>query len=121
MVFQQVRTFLVNLLARWTPSPHFLQHVSVNNIVSALARAGRALLPSSTSPSAMNSPHDSKAPSDDSEDDVVCKRRMVHLKTKEECRLSNETIQVWTVELPSKHAEGILRCVYLLRLSPCTY
>lgn len=36
-------------------------------------------------------------------------RRMVHLKTKEECRLGNETIQVWTVELPRKHAEGILR------------
>lgn len=36
-------------------------------------------------------------------------RRMVHLKTKEECRLGNETIQVWTVELPSKHAEGILK------------
>jgi tRNA-specific adenosine deaminase 3 len=34
---------------------------------------------------------------------------MVHLKTKEECRLGNETIQVWTVELPSKYAEGILR------------
>lgn len=43
-------------------------------------------------------------------DDVV-KRHMVHLKTKEECRLGNETIQVWTVELPSKHAEGILRYV----------
>lgn len=42
-------------------------------------------------------------------DDVVAKRHMVHLKTKEECRLGNETIQVWTVELPSKHAEGILR------------
>jgi tRNA-specific adenosine deaminase 3 len=36
-------------------------------------------------------------------------RHMVHLKTKEECRLGNETIQVWTVELPSKYAEGILR------------
>lgn len=39
------------------------------------------------------------------------KRHMVHLKTKEECRLGNETIQVWTVELPSKHAEGILKSV----------
>ncbi|EME86048.1 uncharacterized protein MYCFIDRAFT_132181 [Pseudocercospora fijiensis CIRAD86] len=36
---------------------------------------------------------------------------MVHLKTKEECRLGNETIQVWTVELPSKHAEGILKVI----------
>ncbi|KAI5357989.1 Putative cytidine and deoxycytidylate deaminase domain, cytidine deaminase [Septoria linicola] len=39
------------------------------------------------------------------------KRRMAHLKTKEECRLGNETIQVWTVELPSKHAEGILKYI----------
>ena len=39
------------------------------------------------------------------------KRQMVHLKTKEECRLGNETIQVWTVELPSKHAERVLRYV----------
>ncbi|KAK3064059.1 hypothetical protein LTR53_018642, partial [Teratosphaeriaceae sp. CCFEE 6253] len=39
------------------------------------------------------------------------KRRMVHLKTKEECRLGNETIRVWTVELPSKHAEGILKVI----------
>lgn len=43
---------------------------------------------------------------------AVPKRHMVHLKTKEECRLGNETIQVWTVELPSKHAEGILRQVH---------
>ncbi|KAF7190313.1 tRNA-specific adenosine deaminase subunit tad3 [Pseudocercospora fuligena] len=38
-------------------------------------------------------------------------RHMVHLKTKEECRLGNETIQVWTVELPSKHAEGVLKVI----------
>lgn len=38
-------------------------------------------------------------------------RRMLALKTKEECRQGNETLQVWTVELPSKHAEGILKCV----------
>jgi tRNA-specific adenosine deaminase 3 len=45
-----------------------------------------------------------------SHDDVAASQRhMVHLKTKEECRLGNETIQVWTVELPSKYAEGILR------------
>ncbi|KJX96109.1 hypothetical protein TI39_contig831g00007 [Zymoseptoria brevis] len=43
--------------------------------------------------------------------DVDVKRRMVHLKTKEECRLSKETIQVWTVEMPSKHAEGILKVI----------
>lgn len=37
------------------------------------------------------------------------KRQMVHLKTKEECRLGNETIQVWTVEMPSRYAEGVLK------------
>lgn len=37
------------------------------------------------------------------------KRRMVHLKTKEECRLGDETIEVWSVELPSRHAEGVLK------------
>lgn len=47
------------------------------------------------------------------------KRRMAHLKTKEECRLGNETIQVWTVELPSKHAEGILK--YLVSCSVHEY
>lgn len=45
------------------------------------------------------------------DDNKNVQRRMVHLQTKEECRLSSETIQVWTVELPSKHAEGILKCV----------
>ena len=58
----------------------------------------------------MSSPVDSKAPS---EVDIPLKRRMVHLKTKEECRLGNETIQVWTVELPSKHAESILKCAHI--------
>jgi tRNA-specific adenosine deaminase 3 len=56
----------------------------------------------------MASRKDSKVPSPDIRPP---KRQMVHLKTKEECRLGNETIQVWTVELPSKHAEGVLRCV----------
>lgn len=56
----------------------------------------------------MASPVDSKAPS---EADVCNKPRMVHLKTKEECRLGNELIQVWTVELSSKHAEGVLKYV----------
>jgi hypothetical protein len=60
----------------------------------------------------MASPVDSMSPGDWSS---RLKRRMVHLKTKEECRLGNETIQVWTVEMPSKHAEGILK--YLLTSS----
>lgn len=57
----------------------------------------------------MASPVDSKAPS---HHDEHGKRRMVHLKTKEECRLGNDTIQVWTVEMPSKHAEGILKYLH---------
>ncbi|OQN98232.1 hypothetical protein B0A48_15508 [Cryoendolithus antarcticus] len=43
--------------------------------------------------------------------DVLPKRRMRHVKTKEECRLGNETLEVWSVELPSKHAENILRVI----------
>lgn len=39
----------------------------------------------------------------------VQRRQMLHVKTKEECRLANETIDVWSIELPSKHAESILR------------
>lgn len=46
------------------------------------------------------------------------KRHMVHLKTKEECRLGNETIQVWTVELPSKHAEGVLKYLTTIPFRP---
>lgn len=53
----------------------------------------------------MASPHDSKAPSEVG----VPQRQMVHLKTKEECRLGNVTVEVYTVELPSKHAEGVLK------------
>jgi hypothetical protein len=41
----------------------------------------------------------------------IQRRQMVHIKTKEECRLANETIDVWSIELPSKHAEAILKCV----------
>lgn len=39
----------------------------------------------------------------------VQRRAMVHVKTKEECRLANETVDVWSIELPSKHAESILK------------
>ena len=41
----------------------------------------------------------------------IQRREMVHIKTKEECRLANETVDVWSIELPSKHAEAILKCV----------
>jgi len=42
-------------------------------------------------------------------DEDVQRRQMVHVKTKEECRLANETVDVWSIELPSKHAENILK------------
>ena len=65
----------------------------------------------------MASPVDSVVPSDNGEPLI---RRMVHLKTKEECRLGDAVLQVWTVELPSKHAEGILKCVIpSSRYRPC--
>lgn len=54
----------------------------------------------------MASPVDSLAPG---EVGMPPKRQMIGLKSKEECRLGNETITVWTVELPRKHAEGVLR------------
>lgn len=54
------------------------------------------------------SPVDSMAP-DGGWDANKRPHRMVPLKTKEECRLGNDTIQVWTVELPSRHAEWILK------------
>lgn len=78
----------------------FLQHVSYS--LFHFARRSAGLLAN------MASRVDSKMPDDV---DHPTKRQMVHLKTKEECRLGNETIQVWTVELPSKHAEGILKWV----------
>ncbi|KAF2858473.1 hypothetical protein K470DRAFT_296363 [Piedraia hortae CBS 480.64] len=39
------------------------------------------------------------------------RRYLLHLKTKEECRLGLELIKMWIVQLPSKHAEGILRVI----------
>ena len=65
-------------------------------------------------PHAMSSPVDSMAPDGFGS---RSKRRMVQLKTKEECRLSNAMLQVWTVELPSKHAEAILRSARVASLS----
>ena len=67
----------------------------------------------------MASPVDSKASSD--VEGSLPKRRLIHLKTKEECRLGNETIEVWTVELPSKHAEGILKSVNTRLISQSTH
>jgi len=47
----------------------------------------------------------------------IQRRQMIHIKTKEECRLGNETVDVWNIELPSKHAESILKCVSALAAS----
>ena len=82
----------------------FLQYAFSTTFQSARQRVGFL--------AKMASPVDSKMSSDiNIIVDSPPKRQMMHLKTKEECRLGNETIQVWTVELPSKHAEGILKCV----------
>lgn len=54
--------------------------------------------------------------------DLACdvqRRGMVHVKTKEECRLANETVDVWSIELPSKHAESILKYGYPSNASHC--
>ena len=102
MLLAHLRSFLVNnvlfALPRF-PFPSLLRHVFNFNFLSALRRASHAI---------MGLPIDSKAASLSGE---PRKRQLVHLKTKEECRLGNEMIQVWTVELPSKHAEGILKYV----------
>lgn len=58
------------------------------------------------SQASMNSPIDSLLSLDGL---TSGERRMLHVKTKEECRLGDELVEVWCVELPSKHAEGILK------------
>lgn len=74
----------------------------------ALASLVQRLLVSTHQQTTMSSPVDSMSPSDGL---LSTAKRMVHVKTKEECRLGNETIEVWCIELPSKHAEGILKSV----------
>lgn len=95
-----LRSFLTNnVLFAWGNFPAFLHHVfSHLNPFLALQRLRHA---------AMGRPIDGQQAKGGEQQRP--KNRMVHLKTKEECRLGNETIQVWTVELPSKHAEGILK------------
>lgn len=107
MLLDQVRSFLVSVFTQWRLPP-LLRHVFNINLLSAFKRVGNAI---------MGAPIDSKAPSVSGE---PRKRQMLHLKTKEECRLGNETIQVWTVELPSKHAEGILKYAGLALVYPIT-
>ncbi|KAK4550865.1 hypothetical protein LTR36_000445 [Oleoguttula mirabilis] len=97
---EQVRSFTAKVFAHF-PFPPLLRHVFhfQLHLLAAFNRARHAI---------MGLPIDSKAASLSGE---ARKRQMLHLKTKEECRLGNETIQVWTVELPSKHAEGILKVI----------
>lgn len=69
----------------------------------------RHFLGNLTSTTTMASPVDSVAPGEGWVTKSSHSHRLVQLKTKEECRLGNETIQVWTVELPSRHAEWVLK------------
>lgn len=103
----KLRSFLVQALWPWPPVSdfaNFFRHVFFNN---PLFRSLHHLF-ATTRSTIMAPRRDSKV-----DDDLIAPppRQMIHLKTKEECRLGNETIRVWTVELPSKYAEGILRCV----------
>jgi hypothetical protein len=72
-----------------------------------LQRTLSALASTSTTPSAIM-PRAKGSKAHDLDEDVQ-RRQMVHVKTKEECRLANETVDVWSIELPSKHAENILK------------
>ena len=104
-LFGTLRSFLVNIWPPWNffrSFSNFFRHVTHHPLFSAHPGTDMALR------------RDSKGPGEDGD-----KRQMVHLKTKEECRLGNETIQVWTVELPSKHAEGILKCVEPVTHNKC--
>lgn len=104
-LLERARSFLANPPRPWTLFAcfaDFLRHVTFN-IFHHLRFAHLAQQPT---PNMAALRKDSTV----TEHPPSCKeRKMIHLKTKEECRLGNETIQVWTVELPSKHAEGILR------------
>jgi hypothetical protein len=114
-----MRAFLMNVFTWRSPFaglPRFLHHAFYFDFRSALARIAthlwakmggiaRRVVRAPTPPPPAPEPR---------------KRRMVHLKTKEECRLGNETIQVWAVELPSKHAEGILKYVLHLVINHLT-
>lgn len=85
---------------------------SLSHDVVALIKLPAALLSStpSTPPPSAIMPRAKGTKAYDPVGDVQ-RRQMVHVKTKEECRLANEMIDVWCIELPSKHAENILKCV----------
>ena len=77
--------------------------------LALLLRSPHATPTSPTSPSAIM-PRAKGSKAIDLAGDIQ-RRQMVHIKTKDECRLANETVDVWSIELPSKHAEAILKCV----------
>lgn len=86
---------------------------SLSHDVVAFIKLPAALLSSSTlhalsSPLSAIMPRAKGSKAFDPVGDVQ-RRQMVHVKTKEECRLANETVDVWCIELPSKHAENILK------------
>ena len=100
------RSFLSRQLDRLfgvRAAPTFLRYGFYLTSLLALASLARIAL------TTMGFPQPATKPSAPAPAPEPRKRRMVHLKTKEECRLGNETIQVWSVELPSRHAEGILK------------
>lgn len=93
------------LLRRVMRTFDVLHDVFINFLPAALLRQqAHAPPPSTTMPRAKGT----KAVVDTAVTDTQ-KRQMIHVKTKEECRLANETIDVWSIELPSKHAESILK------------
>ena len=76
--------------------------------LALLLRSPHATPTSPTSPPSAIMPRAKGSKAHDLDEDVQ-RRQMVHVKTKEECRLANETVDVWSIELPSKHAENILK------------
>ena len=78
--------------------------------LALLLRSPHATPTSPTSPPSAIMPRAKGSKAIDLAGDIQ-RRQMVHIKTKEECRLANETVDVWSIELPSKHAEAILKCV----------
>lgn len=99
----------------------------INLPAALLQRTLSAPLASTSSPPSAIMPRAKGSKVHDLDQDVQ-RRQMVHVKTKEECRLANETVDVWSIELPSKHAENILKSVLTLSatikwhpIHTCTY
>jgi len=97
---------MVLSLGRLTPALHFFRDVFTYFLPAALFGY---IPPHASLPANMPRAKGTKAI--DLAGDVQ-RRGMVHVKTKEECRLVNETVDCWSIELPSKHAESILKYEY---------